>query len=115
MGSLLCGQSVALFNSQKILGILNNEKRSASYRSYLDFEALIQGVRIDGHRICQTTLIRSYDLFPPLAFPVIRYFVERGLLDPCPKSPYKDLARPDDRNFEASSYVELLLVDDALI
>jgi hypothetical protein len=27
----------------------------------------------------------------------------------------KDLARPDDRNFEASSYVELLLVDDALI
>jgi hypothetical protein len=31
MGSLLCGQSVALLNSQKILGILKNEKRSASY------------------------------------------------------------------------------------
>ena len=60
MGSLLCGQSVALFNSQKILGILKDEKRSASYRFYMDFKALIQGVRIDGHRICQMTFIRAY-------------------------------------------------------
>jgi hypothetical protein len=51
MGSLLCGQSVALLNSQKILGILKNEKRSASYRFYMDFKALIQGVWIDGQCI----------------------------------------------------------------
>lgn len=52
MGSLLCGQPVALFNSQKILGIFKNEKRSTSYRFYLDFKALIQGVWIDGQCIC---------------------------------------------------------------
>jgi len=87
MGSLLCSQSGALFNNHKILGILKNEKRSASYRFYLDFKALIQSVWIDGQCICQTTFVRSYGLFPPFPFPVIRYLVECGLLDPCPKSP----------------------------
>lgn len=111
----MSGNPIALLNAQWVIDLLKDEARSGPNGFDLNFEALIQGVRIDRQGICQTAFVGADAFLSPLGFPVIIDLIEDLFFHPGPESPEKNIVGSKDGKLKATPYVELPLIDYALI